>query len=281
MPNEPNLPRFKRLTTEAQRSQRRSSIQGKDRSDLIAPWPRCLRGGDSRQTKPNLGRMGYLGGSSGRHIVSNEANLAQRTWHPQANYAERTQSGQAGGRAGALAVEMRQTNPICGGSRGSPQRHRDRRDGPRFKAKTGLISFLRGLGVSVVEIRAKQSQTWEEWGIWVDARGAYCAKRSQSRAARLPSGGELRQTNPVWPSRWAVRSLGGRNAPNEANFRATPNYRLTLFWRICTFACFPNVGKVRPCCDCRFGTAPAPFHSRWSAILRVRSLIPVATAVAK
>jgi hypothetical protein len=61
-PNEPNLRRFKRLTTEAQRSQRRSSIQGKDRSDLIPPWPRCLRGGDSRQTKPNLGRMGYLGG---------------------------------------------------------------------------------------------------------------------------------------------------------------------------------------------------------------------------
>jgi hypothetical protein len=64
---------------------------------------------------------------------------------------------------------------------------------------------------------AKQSHTWAGWGIWVDARGAYCAKRSQSGAAHLASGGELRQTDLIRPSRWAGRSPGGRNAPNEAN----------------------------------------------------------------
>jgi hypothetical protein len=157
--------------------------------------------GEICKTKPNWGALGYLGAG------------ARGAYH-----AKRSQSGRP---ATAPAGEMRQTNPIWWGPiapnkpnlAGRPRPWRSKYAKRSQSARRGWAALARPRPADW----AKQSQTWAGWGIWVDAKGAYCAKRSQSGAARLPSGGQLRKTNPIWPSRWAGRSPGGRNAPNEAN----------------------------------------------------------------
>jgi hypothetical protein len=105
--------------------------------------------------------------------------------------------------------------------------------------------------------RAKQSQTWEDWGMWARAvivcgptspeskmcktnpmwpataraRGAKCAKRTQFRRECRHRRDRTRQTNPIYPSEQAGRAvagancakqtqLGGPNVRNEANLPA-------------------------------------------------------------
>jgi len=58
-----------------------------------------------------------------------------------------------------------------------------------------------------------------------------------------------------------VVCAGPRGGVSERNLSILVDSLLTLFCGICTFSCFPNVGKVRPCCDCRFGTAPGAVSS--------------------
>jgi hypothetical protein len=78
--------------------------------------------------------------------------------------------------------QMRQTNPICDGSEGSPQRHRDHRGELGFPGRHDLDFILCGLCVSVVDIRAKRTQFGEmgkcakqtQFGATGD-----CAKRTQ------------------------------------------------------------------------------------------------------
>jgi hypothetical protein len=178
--------------------------------------------------------------------------------------------------------ERCKTNPIC--------------SAPPEKAGGGQgrkCCCRRGQSRQTKPIRRRAM--WRASAVWKESYDEFdpCiapGKRSQFPAAPGADGGHrivqrLRwqgcQTNPIPAHQGGASGRDRPRRPAAPFFQAIPNYRLTSFRVVCTFCCFPNVGKVRPCCDCRFGTAPAPCHRRWSAILRVRSTIPVATAVAK
>jgi hypothetical protein len=96
--NKPNLPGGAGRPSLAPRPSGLAPAEPILRNKANSPPPGTVSGEDAqptksrlRQTKPNLGRMGYLGGASGRHKVQNEANWGQPAWHPDANYAKRTQ----------------------------------------------------------------------------------------------------------------------------------------------------------------------------------------------
>jgi hypothetical protein len=167
-----------------------------------------------RQTKPNLGRMGKLGGASWRLLcqtkpISGHASGPGLSCTNKANWAEPRVQNEAN-LGGVSSVKRRVLT-------------RASRAGSLLGARTSHFT----LQTRPKADRAKQTQLPE------------AGHRGGVRASGRCEG------------RW-IRS---RRADTPF-LRATPNYHLTLSWAICIFACFPNVGKVRPCCDCRFGTAP-------------------------
>jgi hypothetical protein len=138
-----------------------------------------------RETKPNMGALVYLGDLTrdARPDAPNKPNSRPGLVGRGPMDVVRTNPNPAAmpmRRSAFPGGQMRQTNQI---SRDSPRRHRDRRGGLRLLERHDHDFILRGLRVSVVQIRAKQSQTWAHWGIWVVCR---CLGRSR-----------LCQTNPI------------------------------------------------------------------------------------
>jgi len=192
--------------------------------------------GRVRETKPNLGGMGYLGdGASGRPIVQNEPNLAGRLGPRRQKCAERNQSGPAWAGSGPRRAkdakrtqfpatpggtrlggardegEMCKTNPIRG----------DATWGEVPGTRDGGFSLTPDPPASPLPSRSCKTNPIPGGAGWDEACGARGdgAKQSQFPA---PAGAvrghrrgqcfrrsQLCKTNPIWPSLGRVRSPAG------------------------------------------------------------------------
>jgi len=123
VPNEPNSRAGKAIAepNRAKRSQFHQSA-GAPEDEIRKTNPICSPGHRARgeggvrlcQTKPNLGKLGYLGEGTWNPVVPNKANWAGRPGSPGQKCAKRTQICDRAGKApGPPEGPVVQTNPIC------------------------------------------------------------------------------------------------------------------------------------------------------------------------